>query len=202
VRVWPNWDGHSLIRLSEVLKNVRLPTGELVNAAGHPTLFAAMLRSIAHDGPIASGAAAVGVVLAVVLLFRGARPITWVISSLLLGVIWMGGAGAAIGLKLNFLNFVALPVTLGIGVDYAVNVFARLVREPAENRARALAETGSAVALCSSTTIIGYSSLLIASNGALRSFGKLADLGELGCLLAALLVVPMATRSEAPRAPR
>jgi hypothetical protein len=114
----------------------------------------------------------------------------------------MGGAGAAIGLKLNFLNFVALPVTLGIGVDYAVNVFARLVREPAENRARALAETGSAVALCSSTTIIGYSSLLIASNGALRSFGKLADLGELGCLLAALLVVPMATRSEAPRAPR
>jgi predicted RND superfamily exporter protein len=202
VRVWPNWDGHSLIRLSEVLKNVRLPTGELVNAAGHPTLFAAMLRSIAHDGPIASGAAAVGVVLAVVLLFRGARPITWVLSSLLLGVIWMGGAGAAIGLKLNFLNFVALPVTLGIGVDYAVNVFARLVREPAENRARALAETGSAVALCSSTTIIGYSSLLIASNGALRSFGKLADLGELGCLLAALLVVPMVTRPEAPRAPR
>ena len=202
VRVWQNWDGHSLIRLSEVLKNVRLPNGELVNAAGHPTLFAAMLRSIAHDGPIASGAAVVGVVLAVVLLFRRARPVAWVLSSLLLGVVWMGGAGAAIGLKLNFLNFVALPVTLGIGVDYAVNVFARLVREPAENRAKALAETGSAVALCSATTVIGYSSLLIASNGALRSFGKLADLGELGCLLAAVLVVPMVTRPETPEQPR
>jgi predicted RND superfamily exporter protein len=25
-------------------------------------------------------------------------------------------------IKLNFLNFVALPITFGIGVDYAVNV--------------------------------------------------------------------------------
>jgi predicted RND superfamily exporter protein len=200
VRVWANWDGHSLIRLSEILNNVHLPSGEVVSAAGHSTLFAAMLRSIAHDGPIASAAAAIGVVLAVILLFRRRRPVILVLSSLLLGVIWMGGAGAAIGLKLNFLNFVALPVTLGIGVDYAVNVFARLVQEPVENQATGLAETGSAVALCSSTTIIGYSSLLIASNGALRSFGKLADLGEIGCLLAALLVVPLVTRSRRNRA--
>jgi len=199
IRVWPNWDGHSLIRLSEILKDVHLPNGEVVDAAGHPTLFAAMLRSIAHDGPIASGAAVVGVVLLVVVLFRDARSVVLVLLSLGLGVVWMGGAGSAIGLKLNFLNFVALPVTLGIGIDYAVNVFARLASEAPENRPRALAETGSAVALCSSTTIIGYSSLLIASNGALRSFGKLADLGELGCLLAALLVVPMVSSSSARR---
>jgi uncharacterized protein len=101
----------------------------------------------------------------------------------------MAGAAGALGLKLNFLNFVAVPVTLGIGVDYAVNVFARLAKEGPEDRARGLAETGSAVVLCSATTIIGYSSLLVASNGALRSFGKLADLGELGCLLAALVLV-------------
>jgi uncharacterized protein len=195
VRVWPNWDGHSLIRLSEILKHVTLPNGEVVDAAGHPTLFAAMLRSIAHDGPIATGAAALGVALVVIMVFRKARPAALVLASLCLGVVWMGGAGAAIGLKLNFLNFVALPVTLGIGVDYAVNIFARLVNEPADTRAAALVKTGSAVALCSSTTIIGYSSLLIASNGALRSFGKLADLGELGCLLAGLLVVPMIARS-------
>jgi predicted RND superfamily exporter protein len=102
----------------------------------------------------------------------------------------MVGAASALHLKLNFLNFVALPVTLGIGVDYAVNIVARLISEKPDAQPRGLAETGSAVALCSSTTIIGYSSLLIASNGALRSFGKLADLGELGCILAALLVAP------------
>ena len=190
VRVWANWDGHNLTRLADVTKNVVLPNGHVASAAGHTSLFAAMLRSIAHDGPIATVAAMVGVALMVLLLFRNLRSTAVVLLSLGIGVLWMGGAGALLHLKLNFLNFVALPITFGIGVDYAVNIFARLNSEPPARRAHALAETGSAVALCSCTTIIGYSSLLIASNGALVSFGKLANLGELGCLLAALLLVP------------
>jgi hypothetical protein len=190
IRAWANWDGHALIQMSDTFKDVRLPNGDLVSAAGNSSMFAAMLRSITHDGPLATEVAFCGVVLLVAMLFRNLRSAGLVLASLLAGMLWMGGAGAALGLKLNFLNFVALPITLGIGVDYAVNIVARLGAEPTANRARALAETGSAVALCSTTTIIGYSSLFMASNGALRSFGKLADLGELGCLLAALLFVP------------
>ena len=201
VRVWANWDGHALMRLSEVIKNVRLPNGVMIDAAGQSSLFAAMLRSIGHDGPIATYIALLGVVLAVVLLFRRRRPIFLVLMSLLLAVLWMGAAGAVLGLKLNFLNFVVLPITLGIGVDYAVNIFARLETEPHDDHPRALLETGSAVALCSSTTIIGYSSLLISSNGALRSFGKLADAGEVACLLAALLLVPAIVRGRRLAAP-
>jgi uncharacterized protein len=190
VRVWANWDGHALIRMSDTFKDVRLPDGRLVSAAGNSSMFAAMLRSISRDGPLATEVAFGGVVLLVAILFRRARSTALVLTSLMAGMLWMGGAGAALGLKLNFLNFVALPITLGIGVDYAVNILARLGAEPVGSRARALAETGSAVALCSTTTIIGYSSLFMASNGALRSFGKLADLGEVSCLLAALLFVP------------
>src|SRR5262249_41031151 len=81
-------------------------------------------------------------------------------------------------------------VTLGIGVDYAVNVYARLGKEPFKAWPRALAETGGAVALCSATTIIGYSSLLIADNGALRSLGKVANLGAGACLVAGVMGVP------------
>ncbi|HSY41252.1 MAG TPA: MMPL family transporter, partial [Polyangia bacterium] len=193
VRVWANWDGHALIRMSDTFQDVRLPTGELVSAAGNSSMFAAMLRSISHDGPLATEVAFAGVALLVAILFGNLRSTFLVLASLLTGILWMGGAGRALGLRLNFLNFVAVPITLGIGVDYAVNIFARLGAEPAAGRARALAETGSAVALCSATTIIGYSSLFMASNGALRSFGKLADLGEVGCLLAALLFVPSIT---------
>ncbi len=202
VRVWANWDGHALIRMSDTFQDVRLPSGELVSAAGNSSMFAAMLRSISHDGPLATEVAFVGVVLLVALLFRNIRSTVLVLASLLAGMLWMGGAGAALGLRLNFLNFVALPITLGIGVDYAVNIFARLELEPAGARARALAETGSAVALCSTTTIIGYSSLFMASNGALRSFGKLADLGEVGCVLAALLFVPSIAGSAGSTARR
>jgi uncharacterized protein len=200
IRVWANWDGHNLIRLADVTKNVVLPNGHVGSAAGHTSLFAAMLRSIAHDGPIATVAAMLGVAVMVLLLFRNLRSSALVLLSLGVGVLWMGGAGALLHMKLNFLNFVALPITFGIGVDYAVNMFARIASEPPERHAHAMAETGSAVALCSSTTIIGYSSLLIASNGALVSFGKLANFGEVGCLLAAILLVPaVSNRCRAKR---
>ena len=49
---------------------------------------------------------------------------------------------------------------------------------------------GGAIAACSLTTMLGYGSLLFGDNLALRSFGKYAVIGELSCLLTALLVLP------------
>jgi predicted RND superfamily exporter protein len=50
------------------------------------------------------------------------------------------------------------------------------------------------VALCSFTTMVGYGSLLLADFQALQSFGRLAVLGEVACLIGALLVVPALLR--------
>ena len=100
-----------------------------------------------------------------------------------------------IPLRINFLNFIALPITFGIGIDYGVNVFSRYLLErrnkpPPEASLAAIASTGGAVVLCSLTTIIGYTSLLFARNGAMISFGRVAILGEVTCLFAALFVLP------------
>jgi predicted RND superfamily exporter protein len=54
----------------------------------------------------------------------------------------------------------------------------------------ALARTGGAVALCSFTTTVGYSSMLFSDNQALQSFGRLAMSGEIACATMALLFVP------------
>ena len=51
---------------------------------------------------------------------------------------------------------------------------------------------GGALILCSSTTVIGYGSLLVADNQALRSFGAMAILGEVATLLAAVTMLPSA----------
>jgi predicted RND superfamily exporter protein len=90
--------------------------------------------------------------------------------------------------RLNFLNFVALPITFGIAVDYAANIYLRYRADG--DVVGAVVTTGSAVTLCSMTTIIGYGSLLAADTQALRSFGIAAVLGEIACLAAALFVLP------------
>ena len=56
----------------------------------------------------------------------------------------------------------------------------------------AIRGTGGAVSLCSVTTIIGYSSLLVAKNLGLYHFGFLAVLGEITCLTVAVVVLPAA----------
>ena len=72
---------------------------------------------------------------------------------------------------MNFLDFVALPITLGLGIDYAINVAHRHDREEIPDPIATLRTSGSAVFVCSLTTIIGYGSLLVSDNLAIRGFG-------------------------------
>jgi len=184
------WDGHFLIQLSDASRIVHLPDGDVVTSAGSATIFADMIEAIERDGPRAVVASLLGVMLLVVLAFRALKYILITLVVLAFGILWTVGPAAGIDLKLNFLNFIALPITFGIGIDYAVNVLNRYRNEGPGSMRRVLSTTGGAVALCSLTTLIGYSSLLIADNKALVSFGLLADIGELASLGAAILLMP------------
>ncbi len=186
-----DWNGHDLLRMSSSLTVDAL--GKHWVAFSAATVFAGMLETIIADGPKVTLWALVGVVTLVLLTFglRGAPP---VLIALGIGVVWLGGIVGTLGLKLNFMNFVALPITLGIGTEYAANIWARMRADGVARVRTVIAETGSAVALCSLTTIIGYSSLLLSRNRALRSFGLLADLGEITCLMAALVALPALVR--------
>ncbi len=182
-----DWNGHDLLRLAKGMRVEAL--GKTWVAANASTVFAGMLEAMVRDGPRVTLAALCGVTLLVLFCFgwRGAVPVLLCVG---IGMAWLCGLLAAIGLKLNFVNFVGVPITLGVGADYAANVWARVRAEPRTELKEVIADTGSAVALCSLTTIIGYGSLLLASNRALQSFGKLAMIGEITCLLAALMALP------------
>jgi hypothetical protein len=104
----------------------------------------------------------------------------------------MGGGMALFNFKINFFNFIAIPTTFGIGVDYAVNLYQRYKLEGKGSMPKVLRTTGGAIALCSLTTIIGYFTLIIAKNQALVSFGWIAILGEITCLAAGLIFIPAA----------
>ncbi|HXX66018.1 MAG TPA: MMPL family transporter, partial [Polyangiaceae bacterium] len=164
--------------------------GRPARVAGSHALSADILDSVRRDGALASVVAFLGVVIAVLALLRGRRSTTVVIGSLLLGVLWLAGAMMFLGVKINFANFIAYPITFGIGVDYAVNMASRWELDRKHSIIDAIRTTGGAVTLCSMTTIIGYSSLLLAENRALFLFGLLAVLGEIACLSTAILVMP------------
>jgi hypothetical protein len=158
--------------------------------AGSLLLTADIFSSLRRDGPLATGLAFASVALVVLGIFRQSAVTLVVLGSLCVGVLWLAALAMSVGVRINFTNFIAYPITFGIGVDYAVNVMSRHVQAGRRDVAEALRSTGGAVALCSATTVIGYSSLLVAENRALFLFGLLAVLGEITCLATALVAMP------------
>ncbi len=185
-------DAHYLIRWADSFRETRLGDGETVRGSGRVVLFADMLRAVLTDVPrttVLSLALTVAMVVA-------AAGLTWeafaVLGSLFVGVSWLFVLMVLFRIKLHFLNLVALPITFGIGVDYAINIARRYREERGMSPLDVLRRTGGAVILCSLTTMLGYLALVGSKNQAVHGLGVLAVLGEICCLLSAVLVLPAA----------
>ena len=143
--------------------------------------------------PKATAVAFVLVTILVLLAVGRFRPtMTTLVRAVALGVAWLVGlAAAAARVRVNFLNFVVLPITFGISVDYAVNIVMRYQREGRGSSGTGDSRDGERRgAVLLTTTVIGYASLLVADNLALSGLVCSAALGEICCLSAALIDAP------------
>ena len=196
------WDGRYMITWAAAVRSAHTADGHAPAVAGAAAVFADLLSAIFRDGRTAIGISFAAVALLVFVSFRSMRDRLLIMFALVLGVLWMTGALGLLGVRLNFLNLVAFPITFGIGVDYAVNVIQRLAEERSHGEEgalrRSLEGAGGAVILCSLTTIIGYISLFASSNRALNSFGLAMTISEITCLTTAVVVLPafLELRSE------
>jgi predicted RND superfamily exporter protein len=182
------WDTRDTTRWAEQVRALGLPDD--VHLGGASFVFADVIAGVLSDGPRATLAAALGAILIVLLVIGPNRFGAVTIACGLSGTILMLGISAVLGLKVNFLDFVALPITIGIGIEYAVNIVTRARQEGLDHGREVVGSTGGAVVLCSYTTTVGYGSLLLAQNLGIRSFGIAAMLGEITCLVVALFLAP------------
>jgi hypothetical protein len=183
------WNGKDLIRFASAVRRLELADGRTLTTSGSSVVFADIVSTIEHDGLRVTLLAALGLVAMVILVVGRNRRSLAVLVATGSGALGLVAICALLGIKVNFLDFVALPITLGLGVDYAINIAHRHHgddHDPAET----LRTSGSAVLMCSITTIIGYGSLLVSQNLAIKGFGLAALIGEITCLITALVLVP------------
>jgi predicted exporter len=193
------WDARKMAEFSRDLREVATSVGDGAPVVGSLTLSADIVAAMRRDGPLATASAMIAVLLVALLAFRSLGLSVAAMASLAVGVTLMLGLAAWSGQRINFSNLIALPITFGVAADYSINVLRRF--QSHGDIGEAVGRTGGAVALCSTTTIIGFASLVVAQNRALRSFGELAISGELACLATAVLVLPafLAWRARPPK---
>jgi predicted RND superfamily exporter protein len=184
------WDAKYLMRWADSFRHVQLPNGEVIHGSGRAVIFADMIYTIGQDAPRAIAVSALGTMLVILIAFRGNRLALGVFVPWLVGIASLVGFMFLKDIRLNFLNFVAIPITIGIGAEYAHNMMQRYRFEGPSKLSHVVLATGGALTLCSLTTSIGYFALLFSINKGIHSFGLSAAVGELTCIAATVLWLP------------
>ena len=128
-------------------------------------------------------------------------------AALIAGLCWAGAGIALFRVKLSMINFVGIPILMGIGIDVVIHLLHRMSEEGPGRILRALGTTGMAAALSAATTILSFASLSAAGNQGIRSMGLLIVLGLSLVTLAAFTAVPLGwmttwrMRKQVPTAP-
>jgi uncharacterized protein len=186
----PLSNGHNLIRFADTIQNITTPDGRVFHATGQSLIFSDIVKIVKEETPLLTLVSLIAVLVLVLIFIRKMSEGYVIAVALIWTVLMMLGAMGLWGIKINFFNFIALPLTFGVGVDYALNVTVRFHMDRKSHVVDILRHTGGAVALCATTTIIGYFVLTRSTNQAVAQFGTIAIIGEFASIFAAVVLVP------------
>jgi predicted exporter len=110
--------------------------------------------------------------------------ITLAVTGLLL---W--AAMAVFGWSWNLLNLMAIPLLLGMGVDFSIHVQLALRRTNGD-LAEVRGSIGRALLLAGSTTVAGFASLAFSNNAGMASLGKVCATGIVCAMLVSVYRLP------------
>lgn len=132
------------------------------------------------------------VFIAAVLDYRNLRDTVLTLVPSLAGGVLMLGAMAMLGLELNPLNLIALPLVFAIGIDNGIYLVSDCRKQIAagRNSFEPSADTISSMLVTSLTSIVGFGSLMIAAHQGMFSIGVLLALGVASSLLVSLILMP------------
>lgn len=160
-------------------------------ATGFPVIYFDSSRTILHSFSQAAGLALLVIIIALLVHFRGRLGPT-ALSLIPLGVasVAMFGLMPLFGISHNMANIVALPMLLGLGTDYGLQIVHNARMSPGAPLREVLEKTGIGVFIAAATTAAGFGSLALSEHRGAQSLGLVLFLGTIAALLCALVVLP------------
>jgi uncharacterized protein len=181
------WDMREAADLTKAVER-ELPG---VSVAGEYLTLGVLYEIMFRDAPIIGAIAFLLVLFFTAADLRRARATAGAIAVLIAGVAWWGALLVLSGIKISIVNFVGIPIVLGIGIDVMIHLIHRLAQEGPGRIMKSLSTTGWASALGTSTTVVAFAALSLASSQGIRSLGLLVLLGEMSVTIAGFVLVPL-----------
>jgi uncharacterized protein len=185
LQVYPKnqiWDPEPL---SKFIADVRSVDPEIT---GTPLQTFEASRDIKHSYELAGIYALIAVCVLLMLDFRSIPDSLLALLPPGLGMAAMFGIMGLLGIDRNPANLIVLPLIVGLGVDGGVHVLhdyrtQRGLYQPS-------ASTINAIFMNSTTTMVGFGSMMIAAHRGLYSLGLVVTLGVGTCMVVSIVLLP------------
>ena len=128
------------------------------------------------------------VLIILYLFFRNIKTTLLALLPTMLGIIVTTGIMGWLGISFNLINFIILPILIGIGLDDGIHILDRF-RETG-NIFSTITSTGRSILLTSLTTILGFGSLALAKYHVLANMGILTIIGVSSCFFFSAVLLP------------
>ena len=166
-----------------------------VTSTGAPVLLKD-LNDYLRGGMLTLGAIAVGIMVVILWLLFKVRWRLLPLAVILVGLIWAFGLAGYLGIPLSVVTIAGLPVMLGVGIDYAIQMHSRVEEEVVIDRAahpiqEASVNLGPALLVVTFDAVFAFLALRFARVPMIRDFGLLLAVG-IAVICVASIVLPLA----------
>ncbi len=174
----------------EITEGLEFPGAE-VTTTGAAVLLKG-INDYLQGGMLTLGGIAVAVMIVILLLFFNVRWRLLPLAVVLVGVVWAFGLAGYIGIPLTLVTIAGLPVMLGIGIDYAIQMHSRIEEEviidrsshPIQAAARGL---GPALLVVTFDAVFAFLAIQISQVPMIREFGWLLIVGIIAICVSSII---------------
>ena len=165
--------------------------GATVTTTGAPVLLKG-INDYLRGGMLTLGGIAVAVMIVILMLFFNVRWRLLPLAVVIIGIIWAFGLAGYLGIPLTLVTIAGLPVMLGIGIDYAIQMHSRIEEEviidraahPIQAAARGL---GPALLVVTFDAVFAFGAIQISQVPMIRDFGWLLTVGIVAICISSII---------------
>lgn len=160
---------------------------------GHPVVQEHILEGFTRAFERTPWYTLIGVLSVMVIYLRNLRAVFLSLLPTATGVLVIFASMGYVGIDFNVVNFVALPMSVGIGAVYGVHALHRM-RE-LQDETILTSSTGPALLLSGITTMVGFASLMTANHQGMSSLGFVITVGVAVNFGGSLIFLPAMRRA-------
>jgi len=188
IEIIPSKDIYDPINYDEIKHTIKDISG--LYPVGMPVIMNEIVLLVTSDIILISIVCIAIIFILLLFIYRNIIDCMITLMPLLLSLYTTIGMMNLLNIDINIFSIAAFPLIIGIGIDSSIHLMHRLKESLGTINIADTANTGQAIFITTTTTIIGFSSLTRINHPGIANLGLAVSIGMFVCIIYTLLLLP------------